>query len=107
MRSSVKNDPVLARFQAEAHALFGERMARAVLFGSRARGDHRADSDYDVAIFLHDMPDRTAAMDGLARMETEILLDTGAVINALPFPVEAWRDRTAFMGEVRRDGRDL
>ena len=100
-------DPVLTRFRAAANTLFGARMARAVLFNSRARGDFRADSDYDIAVFLRDMPDRTEAMDGLAAMETDILLATGAVINALPFAMEAYRDRTAFMGEVRRDGQDL
>ncbi len=101
------SDPVLTRFCPAANALSGARMARAVLFGSRARGDFRADSDYDIAVFLRDMTDRTEAMDGLAAMETDILLATGAVINTLPFPLEAYRDRTAFMGEVRRDGQDL
>ena len=38
---------------------------------------------------------------------TDILLDTGAVINALPFAVGADNTRTGFMGEVRRDGLDL
>ena len=27
-----------------------------MLFGSRARGDFKTDSDYDVAVFLHDRP---------------------------------------------------
>ena len=32
----------------------GERIERVVLFGSYARGDARADSDYDVLVFLND-----------------------------------------------------
>jgi predicted nucleotidyltransferase len=32
----------------------GERIERVVLFGSRARGDAPPDSDYDVAVFLHE-----------------------------------------------------
>jgi predicted nucleotidyltransferase len=37
-----------------------------VLYGSRARGDAQADSDYDVAVSLRDMPDRMAEMNRLA-----------------------------------------
>lgn len=43
----------LAKFRAGAEAILGDRIERMVLFGSRARGTHRPDSDYDVAIFLH------------------------------------------------------
>jgi hypothetical protein len=40
-------------------------------------------------------------------VETDILMDTGAVINALPFPAGGYRERTGYMNEVRLDGRDL
>ena len=36
-----------------------------------------------------------------------ILYDTGALINALPFPADAWRERNGFMHELRHDGLDL
>ncbi len=32
--------------------MYGARIKRVVLYGSRARGDHRPDSDYDIAVFL-------------------------------------------------------
>ncbi|HWZ68691.1 MAG TPA: nucleotidyltransferase domain-containing protein [Stellaceae bacterium] len=38
--------------------MYGERLERVVLFGSRARGDAHENYDYDVAVFLHDMADR-------------------------------------------------
>jgi predicted nucleotidyltransferase len=100
-------DPILARFRAAVTEMFGDRVERVVLFGSRARGDYREDSDYDVALFLRDMPDRAAEMGRLAEVETDILYDTGSVINALPFPAGAYQERTGFMQEVRRDGLDL
>ena len=46
-------------------------------------------------------------MNRLAQMETDILYDTGSLINTLPFPAAAYRERTGFMQEVRRDGRKL
>ena len=70
---------------------------------ARARGDNRPDSDYDVAVFLNDLPDRGREMRRLAELETDILYDTGAVINALPFPADARRERTGFMHELRRE----
>ena len=51
MPASPAADPVLKRFRAALDALCGDRVERVVLFGSRARGDAREDSDYDVAVF--------------------------------------------------------
>jgi uncharacterized protein len=48
----------LRAFRAEAeHALPG-KIVMVVLFGSRARGEARSDSDYDVAVFVKDLHDR-------------------------------------------------
>ena len=48
-------DPTMRRFRAALDEAYGNRIERVVLFGSRARGDARPDSDYDVAVFLKDM----------------------------------------------------
>ena len=53
-------DPILTRFRATLDEIYGPRLERVMLYGSRARGDAREDSDYDVAVFLRDMPDRIA-----------------------------------------------
>jgi predicted nucleotidyltransferase len=44
------HDPVLIRFRSALDEVYGARVERVVLFGSRARGDARPDSDYDVAV---------------------------------------------------------
>ena len=62
--------PAMRRFAAAVRALYGDRVERIVLFGSRARGDARPDSDYDVAVFLRHMGDRFAKMDRLADLST-------------------------------------
>ena len=102
-------DPVLSRFRTELAKLYGERIERVVLYGSRARGDARPDSDYDVAVFLNDHePFHFGREAGrIAEIETDILFDTGAVINALPFKAGAYRERTPLMRELRREGIDL
>ena len=107
MPAAVLDDPILKRFRAALDELYGDRIERVVLYGSRARGDHREDSDYDVAVFLHDLTNYWGEADRIVEIETDILYDTGAVINALPFPAGAYRQRTGFMHEVRLDGLDL
>jgi predicted nucleotidyltransferase len=47
---ATKIDPVLERFRQALAELYGPALDRVVLFGSRARGDAEADSDYDVAV---------------------------------------------------------
>ena len=100
-------DPVLSRFRTELNAIYGDRLERVVLFGSRARGDARPDSDYDIAVFLKDSGSFWQESGELARIETDILYDTGAVINALPFSHKAWLGPSPLMHELRREGRDL
>jgi predicted nucleotidyltransferase len=97
-------DPVLDRFRAGLDLAYGDRLDRALLFGSRARGDHKPDSDYDIAVFIHG-PDRwLTEVKVLAGIGTDILLDTGAVISAKPFRAEAYNWDGALMREIRRDG---
>ena len=52
MDSRITSDPVLSRFRAALVDAYGDRLERAVLFGSRARGDSPPDSDYDIAVLL-------------------------------------------------------
>jgi hypothetical protein len=73
----------------------------------RARGDARSDSDYDIAAFLEDFAGIAEEMGPIAKIETDIPMDAGAVINALPLRAGAYRERTGLMAELRREGRDL
>jgi uncharacterized protein len=108
MVTTTPNDPILKRFRAAVAEIYGDRVARVVLFGSRARGDAGPDSDYDVAVFLRDMPDRFKEMDRLADLSTAILYDTGEVFHAMPYRADTYNDpRMPLMHEIRREGVDL
>ena len=101
------DDPILKRFRAALDELYGERIERVVLFGSRARGDAREDSDYDVAVFIKGLSDRWSEIDRIIPVVTDIMDDTGAVIHAMPYRAGAYQDRTSLMREIRYEGVDL
>jgi predicted nucleotidyltransferase len=97
-------DPVLQRYKAALEALYGDKIERVVLFGSRARGDAHAGSDYDIAVFLKAMPDRWQELDRLANLGIGFLDDDGALFDTKPYAATAWQERTPLMREIRRDG---
>jgi uncharacterized protein len=106
--TSLINDPVLVLFRVALDDASGARnIERVILFGSRARGDGRPDSDDDIAVFLNEPGEIWDDLGRLSHITTEILNDTGAVISAEPFHAGAYRELSPFMHEIRQDGLDL
>jgi predicted nucleotidyltransferase len=101
------DDPILKRFRAALDEMYGERIERVVLFGSRARGDAHEDSDYDVAVFLKNLTERWPELDRLADLSTDFLDETGEFIHAMPYRAGSYEERTPLMHEIRADGIDL
>jgi predicted nucleotidyltransferase len=58
MTATLTDDAVLVRFRMALDEIYGSRIERVVLFGSRVRGEAKADSDYDLAVFLKGFQDR-------------------------------------------------
>ncbi len=101
------SDPVLSRFRSALDEMYGERIERVILFGSRARGDALESSDYDVAVFLKNLRDRWLEQKRLADLRVRLIDDTGAFFDFLSFPAEAYAERSPLMREIRIEGRDL
>jgi predicted nucleotidyltransferase len=102
------DDPILARLKRELVALYGPRLKQVLLYGSRARGDFREDSDYDVLVVLEGPVDWWAEQDRLSALSDQILRETvgtGHPIDASFKPVcpEDVQKRTGFMFNVRRE----
>jgi len=100
-------DPVLVRFRKALSEIYGDRLERVMLYGSRARGDARPDSDYDVAVFLRDMTDLGPELHRLANLEMTIIDETGEVVHAMPYRAGSYDERTPLMREIRREGIEL
>lgn len=85
--------PVRAAAEAFLRRLEGiYDVERTILFGSRARGDNRPDSDLDLAVVLRgargDFIDTKLAMAGIA---FDVMLETGILVQAFPM----WGDDLA------------
>lgn len=102
----------------EAVLSFGElasetfNIDQLVLFGSRARGDYRADSDANVAVLLRGEPGEFVDTKlALADLAYEVLLLTGVRIRPFPIWVTEWRDPERFLNPdvqtITREGITL
>jgi DNA invertase Pin-like site-specific DNA recombinase/predicted nucleotidyltransferase len=67
-------------------------LCEAILFGSRARGDHKPDSDADIAVILKgEKGDRYKVSGDVAGVEFHVLMETGVMVQGLPL----WEDELA------------
>ncbi|HEY1631509.1 MAG TPA: nucleotidyltransferase domain-containing protein [Rhizomicrobium sp.] len=112
MNGAAPTDPVLARLKAELAALYGARLKQVLLYGSRARGDHREDSDYDVLVVLEGPLDYWTEQKRLSRLSGNLTWDTvrsdtPIVASFRPVTEEQIRQRTGFMHNVRKEGFPL
>ena len=109
-RGTTETNPILKRFRSTLGEIYGERLERVMLYGSRARGDARENSDYDIAVFLRDYTPGTSKPNlyRLADISTAILDDTGAFLHAMPYPAGFYDDpRMPLMYAIRIEGIDL
>jgi predicted nucleotidyltransferase len=93
-------------YKRRVESAFGARVAKMVLFGSRARGDEHEESDWDIAVFLAGEPsmeDRHRLVD----LGTDLLFDTGQVIQPVTLPLRRLAEESYLMRAIRSDGITL
>ncbi|HEY6578427.1 MAG TPA: nucleotidyltransferase domain-containing protein [Rhizomicrobium sp.] len=100
-----KNTDVTAReVKTALERRFGERLAAVYVIGSRARGEHRPDSDLDVAVVLNDSAThaRLLAAFGVHLVKTG---DIGAPLGKFFNRVEHERLFAGYSGDAIDSGR--
>ena len=88
------------------------RVERALLFGSRARGDFDEESDADVALVLREGGDDWRVLWRLAGVAWQVFVETGIYIQPVPISSEDWADpkrvlRPSFLLSIKREGISL
>ncbi|MCP5143097.1 MAG: nucleotidyltransferase domain-containing protein [Gammaproteobacteria bacterium] len=82
----------------------------AILFGSRARRDHHADSDADVAVLLRGRKAEFLSTKlAMADLAFDVLLETGVRVQPLPVWEEEWLNperypNPALLHNIAREG---
>jgi uncharacterized protein len=76
------------------------RLDRAILFGSRARGEHTPDSDADVALILHERGNDGKTLTMLAGLAYYSYLDTGIMVQPVPIALEDWLNPENSLGQA-------
>jgi len=107
VKSPALRDPFLADVRHRLHAIYGDRIKRVVLYGSRARGDHKRDSDYDIAVFLREYDGSWDEVKRMADLGYELMMEERKDVSVKPFRLIDWRIDTLFMRHLRRDGIEL
>ncbi len=82
--------PELEEFVSSVERAYGARLRGIHLFGSRARGNARPDSDYDVAVVLNDLGDFWTEKMRLADIAYDQLLARDIHVQAHPFGLNEW-----------------
>lgn len=85
------------------------RLDHAILYGSRARGEHRPDSDADVALIIAEGAADWQLVGTLADLAYEVFLESGILIQPVPVSLTHWRHpdgfpRPGFLRNVAREG---
>jgi uncharacterized protein len=85
------------------------RVEYAILYGSRARGEDRPDSDADVALIIAERTADWQLVGTLAELAYDVFLESGILIQPVPVSLTHWLNperfpRPGFLRNVAREG---
>ena len=86
----------------------GVRVERVILFGSRARGDYREDSDYDILVVVLSDIDRGTRRELARRVRMRLVWELRAPVDVIVTSLDKWRRYRGMVGHlfysVEREG---
>jgi predicted nucleotidyltransferase len=97
---------LIREFKRRADAALPGRVTRVVLFGSRARGDVRPGSDWDVAVFVRG-PTTTRDTLDLADAAFDLIIDSGETIHPIALAEDGDGVSPLLLDTIDADGMAL
>ncbi len=95
---------VLQQLRAGLLALYGDRLDRVLLYGSRARGDAEPESDVDVLVVLVGAVDPVLEIRRSGDLVADLSLDNDLVISCVFISTDEFAEEDdPFLRNVRRD----
>lgn len=108
MQMTLAHDPVVKDFL-QGIAGVRPQIRRLVLFGSRAKGTHRFDSDYDILVVAEKK--EPALLDALYESVMDVLLAHGRLVSLKVFEEREFHRlqdlQTPFMTHIKEYGQPL
>ena len=95
---------VLQQLRAGLEAQYGDRLDRVLLYGSRARGDARPESDVDVLVVLRGEVDALAEIHRNSHLVADLSLEHDLVISCVYMSADELAEgNDAYLRNVKRE----
>jgi predicted nucleotidyltransferase len=94
---------LVRKFKQRAEAALQGCVVRVMLYGSRARGDARAASDWDVAVLLSGTP-TSEDSDVLSDIGFDLMMEYGQHVQTVPIDASHSAKDSSFVANIEREG---
>ena len=103
------SENIVSQFKSLLQKLYGERLAKVILFGSYARGDEKETSDIDFLVVLKDKKISTfSEIEKMNSLAYAIMLKYGKVISFVPTTQEKFDSSpNYFYRLVKQEGKTI